>query len=91
MKQTIQELWSGNITPGVNCGVGISEIENLAMLIERHRQTLEQELGQPQKTVFEKYADCGEEYMCLLSRQAFSDGFCLACKLMTEALSETIS
>lgn len=91
MKQTIHELWSGNIAPGVNCGVGIPEIENLAMLIERHRQTLDRELGQQQKTVFEKYADFVEEYMSLLSRRAFSDGFCLACKLMTEALSETIS
>ncbi len=88
MKRTIEDLWNGNIASAENCGVGDPEIENLVMLIERHKEQLSKELGLQQKRIFEKYVDCTEEYVCLISKCAFSDGFCLASKLVTEALTE---
>lgn len=90
MKPTIEDLWNGNITSAEKCGVGDPEIGNLVILIERHKELLNKELGQQQKSIFEKYVDCTEEYMCLISKCAFSDGFSLASKLMTEALSESL-
>ena len=88
MKRTIEDLWNGNITSAENCGVGDPEIEDLIILIERHKGQLNRELGRQQRDIFGKYADCMEEYVCLVSKCAFSDGFCLASKLLTEALSE---
>ena len=86
MKQAIGRLWSGDIVPAEICGAGDPEIEKLVMLIEKHKRRLEQELGQQQKVVFEKYADCAEEYAQLLAECAFTEGFCLACRLMAEGL-----
>lgn len=88
VKRTIEDLWNGNIASAENCGVGDPEIENLVILIERHKELLNKELGQQQKSIFEKYVDCTEEYVCLISKCAFRDGFSLASRLMAEALSE---
>lgn len=88
MKRTIEALWNGDIASAENCGVGDPEIENLVMLIERHKEQLNKELGLQPKGIFEKYVDRTEEYVCLVSKRAFCDGFSLASKLMTEALSE---
>lgn len=90
MKPTIEDLWNGNIAAVRNCGVGDPEIENLVMLIERHREQLNKELGLRQKGIFEKYVDRIDEYVCLISKCAFCDGFSLAGKLITEALSERV-
>ena len=88
MKRAIEDLWNGNISPAENCGVGDPEIENLVMLMERHQEQLNRELGLPQKDILGKYVDCTEEYVYLIFKSAFCDGFSLACKRMTEALSE---
>ena len=86
MKPAIEDLWNGSIVSAENCGVGDPEIENLVMLMERHKLQLDKELGQTQRNVFEKYADCAEEYAQLLCKCAFGEGFCLASRLMAEAL-----
>ena len=90
VKRTIEDLWNGKIASAEKCGVDNPEIEHLVMLIERHKELLNQELGQNQKSTFEKYADCMDEYVCIISKCAFHDGFSLACKLMAEALSENL-
>lgn len=89
MKRTIEDLWNGNITSAEHCGVGDPEIENLVTLMEGYRELLNRELGRQQKAVFEKYVDCAEEYVRLISKCAFRDGFSLASKLMTEALFDS--
>ena len=86
MKQAIGRLWSGDIVPAEICGAGHPEIEKLVMLIEKHKRRLEQELGQQQKAVFGKYADCAEEYAQMLAECAFTEGFCIACRLVAEGL-----
>lgn len=88
MKHTIEDLWNGNITSAEKCGVGDPEIENLIILMDRHRELLCKKLGQTHRDIFEKYTDCSEEYVCLISKCAFTEGFCLGCKLMAEALSQ---
>lgn len=89
MKQTIEHLWNGTVTPCSDCGNGDPEIDDLLDLIQRNRDSLILTLNQQQNEIFEKYLDCAEEYTYLLSAHAFSDGFCLAAKLMTEALTTT--
>lgn len=87
MKRNIDNLWHGNLSPAENCGVHHPEIERLALLIEKNRETLDRELVQQQNDAFQKYTDYYDEYTYLITAQAFSDGFCLACKLLSEAFS----
>lgn len=88
MKKIIEKLWNGDITPAENFGVNDLEIRNLIRLKERNKEALDKLLDEQGKAVFEKFVDCEEEYSCLITTRAFSDGFCLASKLLTEALSE---
>lgn len=90
MTGAIDKLWSGDIVVGEKCGVGDPEIEKTAMLLEKHKEMLTRELEDQQREVFEKYIDYMEEYMQLVSRNAFREGFCLAGKLVSEALLKDI-
>lgn len=82
----IEALWNGNIAPGENCGTGDPEVKQLILLMERHKSVLDKELDEKHRQTFEKYYDCAEEYINLVSMHAFCDGFRLAAKLMAEAL-----
>jgi len=88
MKQTIEDLWSGNLAPGPNCGVGVSEMEQLSILLDRNREALQKNLNPEQKELLKKYTDCEDDFSCLYAKQAFCDGFSLGSRLMAEALSE---
>lgn len=87
MKQTIEQLWYGNIGPADSCGSGFAEIERLTVLMDRHAEKLEETLNDAEKAVLHKYMECADEYTSLLTAQAFQEGFSLASKLMAEALS----
>ena len=86
MKQTIEDLWYGNIAPVERCGVGDPEIKELIHLIERNKTALSDSLNDLQRHTFEKLLDCVEEYQDLVSSHAFCDGFSLAGRLFAEAL-----
>lgn len=86
MKPTIEQLWNGSIEPCDICG-NDQKFTELACLMERNRNDLNEQLSKAQKETFEKYIDCAEEYQYLLTAQAFSEGFSLASKLWAEALS----
>lgn len=88
MKRAIHDLWNGNIPSAENCGVGDPEIESLIILIEKHKDQLNNDLGQQHKLLFEKYVDRIEDYVGLITECAFAEGFSLAIRLITEALSD---
>ena len=88
MKKTLEKLWNGNIAPGENCGANDPEIMALIALMERNKNELGRTLNPQQQERFQKYIDCAQEYSYLITAQAFGYGFCLASKLLTEALSE---
>lgn len=88
MKQTIEKLWNGHIQPCENCGEADPQILELVALIDRNRNDLSRSLNNQQKSSFEKYIGCSEEYCYLITAQAFQDGFSLACKLLSESLSD---
>lgn len=87
MKQIIEDLWNGNIAVGETCGVHNPEVKELIQLMLRNKEALQKELDKNQKAILEKYIDASQEYVFLLAEQAFCDGFCLACRLMAEALT----
>ena len=87
MKQTLEQLWNGNIRPYELCGAGEPEIEELRGYIKRHRAELEKSLDEKQKKIFANYLACSEEQLYLIAVSAFGEGFALATKLMTEAMA----
>lgn len=89
MTQTIADLWNGNIAPCEHCGAHDPEANHLISLIERNREELCSGLTEAQKEIFQKYADCSEEYLLRLLELAFCDGYCLGSRLLVEVFSES--
>ena len=87
MKQTLEKLWNGSIAPWERSGVGDPEMKQLYHLLSQNREALEKELSQQQKQLLERYLVCWDEYSYLATVHAFCDGFSLASRLLTEALS----
>ena len=88
MKETIRDLWYGNLTPLENCEKGRKDLRKLVGLIARNEERLNSGLKEGQKEFFEKYRDCVEEYNSKLQENAFYEGLSLGIKIMTLALSD---
>ena len=86
MKQTITDLWNGNLAPVEHCGSRNPQVNELVCLIEQNRENLNDGLTQVQRETFQKYIDCSEEYLLRMLELAFYDGFCLAGKLAVEMM-----
>lgn len=82
----ISELWNGRGALADNCGTQTTEMKQLINLLERNRESLFKNMTEQQKELFEKYIDCQEEYLFLLTESAFCRGFCYASKLWGEAV-----
>lgn len=88
MTQTIEQLWNGSLAPCEKSGAGDSQIKELFSRMRRNREDLMKEITLEQKDIFQKYVDCWEAYECLVTERAFCDGFCVASKLLAEALCQ---
>ena len=86
MNNTIIDLWYGNIAPYEQCGAHNPKILKQHSLIERNQEGLLAGLNDAQKELFQKYADCYDEYLISMMELAFCDGYALGCQLTTEAL-----
>lgn len=87
MTNTISQLWNGNLEPIRFLGKNNTELKQLEKLMQDNLKKIEENLDDKQKEVFEKYNSCIDEYLVVLSEQAFCDGFCLGTKIFTEAIS----
>lgn len=88
MKETIRDLWYGNLTPFENCEKGKKDLKELVELIAMNEEKLNSGLGKGEKVLFEKYRDCVEEYNSKIQENAFFEGLTLGIKIMTSALSD---
>ena len=86
MPKTIAELYNGNLQPIKTLGKFNDEIKHLETLIEKTHADLKNELNDKQKSFFQRYEGNIDEYMCLISEEAFCSGFCVGIKIITEAL-----
>ena len=86
MKETIEELWHGNIIPQEDSRTNSSEMKELLSYMARHHEDLEKSLSDEQKETFEKFHDCWSEYMSLAEKAIFVYAFKLGAKLMLESL-----
>ena len=86
MKDTIIEIWNGNIAPWEHCGAHDPTANELIGLMAQNREKLCQGLTEAQMGLYQKYIDCSEEYLLRMQELAFSEGFCLGSKLAMESL-----
>ena len=86
MKETIEELWHGNIIPQEDSRINSPEMKELLSYMARHHENLEKSFTDEQKETFEKFHDCWSEYMSLAEKAIFVYAFKLGAKLMIESL-----
>ena len=86
MKETIEELWHGNIIPQEDSRTHSPERKELLSYMARHHEDLEKSFTEEQKETFEKFHDCWSEYMSLAEKAIFVYAFKLGAKLMLESL-----
>ena len=79
---TIRELWNGSIR-SAQTNTALCHLNDL---LQRNHEKLCRDLTHEQKVILEKYQDHYAEYAELLAEEAFFEGFCLAARLLTEAL-----
>ena len=88
MKETIEELWHGNIIPQEDSRTNSPEMKELLSYMARHHEDLEKSFTDEQKETFEKFHDCWSEYASLAEEAIFAYAFKLGGRLMLETLSE---
>ena len=86
MGKIISKLWCGAFETAGHSGVNNKEIKELIELLEKQYTKLTTDVDEKQKNEIEKFDVTHSEYASRLSEQAFCDGFCLASKLLIEAL-----
>lgn len=86
MSRILIDLFNGNLEPHSKVEDNDQRCKNLRRLIERHFDTLQVGLCGEKKAVFEKYNECLNEYEYIITEKAFCDGFCLATRMVAEAM-----
>lgn len=88
MKQILSDLWSGEIRPYEDLGVGNREMTESARDMSKKYRELFDSLNKEQQTALEQYYECVNRYIIVNLETSFSDGFSLGVKLAAAALSE---
>ena len=81
----LDELWYGNIAPFEQSTRGDKRFAELLKLVNQDREELVRTLMDKQKETLEKYEETVNEMYSVTERKAFSYGFRLGVRLMTEA------
>ena len=88
MKNTIKELWYGNIVPQEDSRTNSKEMKELLGYISRHHADLEKSFTDEQKEIFEKFHDCWSEYASLAESAIFEYAFNLGMQIAKETQTQ---
>ena len=66
---------------------GEKEVQELLDLVARNQKNLTATLTDTQKETFDKFNVCTDELHSITEVKAFTDGFALAAKIMTEVMA----
>ena len=86
---TLENLYYGNIIPIEHSLKQGSTYSDVLGYIDRHKNDLLTMLTEQQKEIFEKLKDREVELRGVNERQAFTEGFKLATKLLIEVIQDT--
>lgn len=89
MRNIIEELYYGNITPCDRDIIKGGSYSHLLHLLTRNEDALVQTLTQAQQETFEKFKDCASEISDTNKVTAFTIGFKLGMRLALEAMIST--
>lgn len=87
MSKTIELIYEGKLEPVRSIGKSNEKMRRIENLAERNKNKLEEALDSDKKEIFDKYVQCIDEYLILVSEQAFCDGFCMGARILSEAVS----
>ena len=83
---TLEDLYYGNISPHERYIKRGTRMDKVVKLLCKNEDSLSATLTEQQKETFEKFKECQRELCDLTARQAFSDGFILATRIMVEVM-----
>ena len=83
---TLEDLYYGNISTLERDIKRGSRIDKLVKLICKNEESLMSTLTEQQKETFNKFKECQSELCDITARQAFTDGFILATRIMVEVM-----
>ena len=83
---TLEDLYYGNISPWERDIKRGSRMDKLVKLICKNEESLMSNLTEQQKETFDKFKECQSELCDITARQAFTDGFILATRIMVEVM-----
>ena len=81
------DIWYGNVVPIDQCGKRDESIAQIELLMEKNKSILLHALSETQKETFAKYVDCVEEYVMLVTEQAFCEGAQFSGKFLAETIT----
>ena len=83
----LEDLWYGNINPHETFLIQNRQFKHLLSLMGKNRDKLSDTLTKQQKEILEKYDETVNEMHSLAEVEAFSCGFFIGVRLMTESIS----
>ena len=83
---TLEDLYYGNISPWERDMKRGSRMDKLVKLICKNEDSLMSTLTEQQKETVDKFKECQSELCDITARQAFTDGFILATRIMVEVM-----
>ena len=83
---TLEDLYYGNISPHERYIKRGTRVDKLVKLICKNEEELNSTLTEKQKETIEKFKDCQSELADITAREAFTDGFILATRIMVEVM-----
>ena len=88
MKNTIKELWHGNIVPQEDSRNNSTEMKQLMEYIARHHDDLLKTMTNEQKQILGKFDDCWSEYTSYAEEAIFEYAFKLGMQIAMETMIE---
>ena len=88
MRSTLEDLYYGNITPGVQQIVPNSELKKATDRVTRFENQLTERLDEDGKTILAKLIESKDEAESITALENFILGFRLGARLMAECMDE---
>lgn len=86
MSNIILQLYRGQLEPESVLGNGNIELRKTEIMLENNFKKIKENLDEATIQLLDKYRECMNEYIILISEQAFCDGFCLGTRIISEAV-----
>ena len=88
MRNTLEDLYYGNITPGAQQIAPNSELKRATDRVARFKSQLTERLGEDGQTILAKLIESKDEIESITARENFILGFRLGAKITMECMDE---